>query len=117
PHPLSWLIFGILTGTAHLVQRARPRSFLFCTSSRRVSRCTCQTCFSVLAARFVCVRVLPKPRSRKATCTKSHARSEWSAGRRRVVGHATRSDVATRPRFGRGARHRTIRLREPPASG
>src|ERR1700730_4195398 len=34
-----------------------------------------------------------------------------------VVGHATRTDVATRPRFGRGARHRTIRLREPPASG
>src|SRR5208283_1540885 len=34
-----------------------------------------------------------------------------------VVGHATRTDVATRPRFGRGARHRSIRLREPPASG
>ena len=33
------------------------------------------------------------------------------------MGHATRTDVATRPRFGRGARHRTIRLREPPASG
>jgi hypothetical protein len=33
------------------------------------------------------------------------------------VGHATRTDVATRPRFGRGARHRTIRLREPTASG
>jgi hypothetical protein len=33
------------------------------------------------------------------------------------VGHATRTDVATRPRFGRGARHRTFRLREPPASG
>jgi len=33
------------------------------------------------------------------------------------VGHATRTDVATRSRFGRGARHRTIRLREPPASG
>jgi hypothetical protein len=33
------------------------------------------------------------------------------------VGHATRTDVATRPRFGRGARHRTIRLREPPALG
>ena len=33
------------------------------------------------------------------------------------MGHATRTDVATRSRFGRGARHRTIRLREPPASG
>jgi hypothetical protein len=33
------------------------------------------------------------------------------------MGHATRTDVATRPRFGRGARQRTIRLREPPASG
>ena len=33
------------------------------------------------------------------------------------MGHATRTDVAIRPRFGRGARHRTIRLREPPASG
>ena len=33
------------------------------------------------------------------------------------MGHATQTDVATRPRFGRGARHRTIRLREPPASG
>jgi hypothetical protein len=77
----------------------------------------CRTRSSVLAARFVCVRVLPKPNSRKAIRTKSHARFEWSAGRRRVVGHATRTDVATRPRFGRGARHRTIRLREPPASG
>ncbi len=34
-----------------------------------------------------------------------------------VVGRATRANVATRSRFGRGARHRTIRLREPPASG
>src|ERR1700691_379609 len=32
-------------------------------------------------------------------------------------GPATRTDVAPRSRFGRGARHRTIRLREPPASG
>ena len=55
--------------------------------------------------------------SRGAFClrpsfAKSHAheitpkKEEWSAGRRRVVGHATRTDVATRPRFGRGARHR-----------
>ncbi len=68
--------------------------------------------FIVLAARFVCVRVFPKPRARKATPRKSGA--PGGAG---VVGHATRTDVATRPRFGRGARHRTIRLREPPASG
>ncbi|MFZ3336234.1 MAG: hypothetical protein WA199_09825, partial [Xanthobacteraceae bacterium] len=27
------------------------------------------------------------------------------------------ANVTTRSRFGRGARHRTIRLREPPASG
>ena len=33
------------------------------------------------------------------------------------MGHATRANVTTRSRFGRGARHRTIRLREPPASG
>ena len=33
------------------------------------------------------------------------------------MGRATRTDVTTRSRFGRGARHRTIRLREPPASG
>jgi hypothetical protein len=38
-------------------------------------------------------------------------------GGARVVGHATRTDVAARSRFGRGARHRTIRLRVPPASG
>ncbi len=42
---------------------------------------------------------------------------EWSAGRRQSRGRATRANVATRSRFGRGARHRTIRLREPPASG
>ncbi len=40
-----------------------------------------------------------------------------SAGRRQSRGRATRANVATRSRFGRGARHRTIRLREPPASG
>ena len=95
-------------------QRARPRSFLF---APQAVACTCQKRSSVLATRFVCVRVLPKPNSRKAIRTKSHARSEWSAGRRRVVGHATRTDVATRPRFGRGARRRMIRLRGPPASG
>ncbi len=38
-------------------------------------------------------------------------------GGARVVGRATRTDVTTRSRFGRGARHRTIRLRGPPASG
>ena len=38
-------------------------------------------------------------------------------GGARVVGHATRTSVTTRSRFGRGARHRSIRLREPPASG
>jgi hypothetical protein len=32
-------------------------------------------------------------------------------------GHATRTNVTTRTRFGRGARHRTIRLLEPSASG
>jgi hypothetical protein len=53
-----------------------------------------------------------KPFARKGTRVPSGA--PGGAG---VVGHATRTDVATRPRFGRGARHRTIRLREPPASG
>jgi hypothetical protein len=43
--------------------------------------------------------------------------SSGAPGGAGVVGHATRTDVATRPRFGRGARHRTIRLREPSASG
>jgi hypothetical protein len=38
-------------------------------------------------------------------------------GGARVVGHATRTSVTTRSRFGRGARHRSIRSREPPASG
>ena len=52
---------------------------------------------------FVCARVLPK-----ATVTKSHSKKEKSGapGGAGVVGHATRTDVATRPRFGRGARHR-----------
>src|ERR1700676_1355349 len=69
--------------------------------------------FIIPAARFVCVRVLPK-----ATLTKSLLKKRSGApGGAGVVGHATRTDVATHPRFGRGARHRTIRLREPPASG
>ena len=33
------------------------------------------------------------------------------------MGRATRANVTIRSRFGRGARHRTIRLRGPPASG
>jgi hypothetical protein len=51
------------------------------------------------ASEFCQSQVHEKPCARKAT-------REWSAGRRRVVGHATRTDVATRSRFGRGARHR-----------
>jgi hypothetical protein len=48
------------------------------------------------------VRVLPK-----ATLTKSLLKKRSGApGGAGVVGHATRTDVATRPRFGRGARHR-----------
>src|SRR5580700_5535818 len=82
------------------------------TIPNRLASTQCRTRSSVLAARFVCVRVLPKPRLRKATRILSGA--PGGAG---VVGHATRTDVATRPRSGRGARHRTIRLREPPASG
>src|SRR6202043_4207493 len=58
----------------------------------------------------------------KAKFTKSHSHEKplvpsGAPGGAGVVGHATRTDVAPRPRFGRGARHRTIRLREPPASG
>src|SRR5580704_1270503 len=82
------------------------------TIPKSLASTQCRTRSSVLAARFVCVRVLPKTRSRKATRIPSGA--PGGAG---VVGHATRTDVATRPRFGRGARHRTFRLREPPASG
>src|SRR4029077_15108764 len=70
-----------------------------------------KTSFLVLAAHFL------RPSFAKCHAYESHSKKEWSAGRRRVVGHATRTDVATRSRFGRGARHRTIRLREPPASG
>ncbi len=60
-----------------------------------------------------------RPSFAKAKFTKSLAEKTRSGapGGAGVVGHATRTDVATRPRFGRGARHRTIRLREPPASG
>src|ERR1700729_1246778 len=64
------------------------------------------------ASEFCQSQVHEKPFARKATRVPSGA--PGGAG---VVGHATRTDVATRPRFGRGARHRTIRLREPPASG
>jgi hypothetical protein len=64
-----------------------------------------------------------RPSFAKAKFTKSHSHEKRRAflsgapGGAGVVGHATRTDVTTRPRFGRGARHRTIRLREPPASG
>ena len=54
------------------------------TARQGPSRCTCRTCSSILAT--PCVRVLPKPLSRKATRTKNQARSEWSAGRRRGRG-------------------------------
>src|ERR1700683_2766670 len=77
----------------------RPRSSLF---APRADACICRTCSPILAARFVCVRVLPK-----ATLTKSLLKKRSGApGGAGVVGHATRTDVATRPRFGRGARHR-----------
>ena len=78
------------------------------TARQGPSRCTCRTCSCILAAPV-------RPSFAKATVTKSQvhekqcarkATREWSAGRRRVVGHATRTDVATRPRVGRGARHR-----------
>ena len=45
------------------------------------------------------------------------ARRNGAPGGARVVNRATRANVTTRSRFGRGARHRTIPLREPPASG
>src|ERR1700682_1044110 len=64
------------------------------------------------ASEFCRSQIHEKPFARKATRVPSGA--PGGAG---VVGHATRTDVATHPRFGRGARHRTIRLREPPASG
>jgi hypothetical protein len=59
---------------------ARPPAIIpFCASSRRTSRWTCSC---ILAAHFVCVRVLPK-----ATLTKSlPKKAEWSAGRRRGRG-------------------------------
>src|SRR5271169_5092045 len=71
-----------------------------------------QTSLLVLAAHFFasefCVNHAHKSHSEKKV-----ERREAPG----VVGHATRANVATRSRFGRGARHRTIRLREPPASG
>jgi hypothetical protein len=66
----------------------------------------------VLAARLS-ARGLPTPRSRILP----PIREGCSAGRRQSRGRATQANVATRSRFGRGARHRTIPLREPPASG
>jgi len=63
-------------------------------------------------SRRVSVRALLQA-SRKA----SPKGRDGAPGGARVVGRATRTDVATRSRFGRGARHRTIRLRGPPASG
>ena len=60
-----------------------------------------------------CNRVLAtpaRPSFAKAKVTKSQAhekpRASGAPGGAGVVGHATRTDVATRPRFGRGARHR-----------
>ncbi|MGD0025962.1 MAG: hypothetical protein ABSC37_15320, partial [Xanthobacteraceae bacterium] len=66
-------------------------------------------------------KIIPATRSAPEFCKSvsqnSRNEREWSAERRQGRGHATRTDVTTRSRFGRGARHRTIRLREPPASG
>ena len=63
-------------------------------------------------SRRVSVRALLQA-SRKA----SPKGRNGAPGGARVVGRATRTDVTTRSRLGRGARHRTIRLRGPPASG
>jgi hypothetical protein len=86
-------------------QRARPRSFLF---APQVDACMCRTCSSVLAARFDCVRVLPKPSSRKAIRTKSQAHEKprafrverreapgsWATPRGRMLPPAHASGVA-----------------------
>ena len=54
----------------------------------------------------------------QATLTKTvFQKGSGAPGGAKVVGRATRANVTTRSRFGRGARHRTIPLREPPASG
>jgi hypothetical protein len=53
----------------------------------------------------------------QAYCKTLTVERNGAPGGARVVGHATRTSVTTRSRFGRGARHRSIRLREPPASG
>ena len=92
PHPLSWPIFGILTGTAYTIPNSLrllhvPDMLLH---SRGAS-----------ASEFCQSQVHEKPFARKATRVPNGA--PGGAG---VVGHATRTDVATRPRFGRGARHR-----------
>jgi hypothetical protein len=71
---------------------------------------TARTGESILAAR------------RRPSFTKAYGKTptverNGAPGGARVVGHATRTSVTTRSRFGRGARHRSARLREPPASG
>ncbi len=63
-------------------------------------------------SRRIRARALP----RHFTNLPEHERDGAPRGAK-VLGHATRANVATRSRFGRGARHSTIRLREPPASG
>ena len=67
------------------------------------------------------MRLRSRGASASEPCCKRHQRppkrEDGAPGGARVVGRATRTDVTTRSRFGRGARHRTLRLRGPPASG
>ena len=76
------------------------------TARQGPSRCTCRTCSSILAT--PCVRVLPKPSSRKAIRTKSHAHEKprafrverreapgsWATPRGRMLPPAHASGVA-----------------------
>ena len=55
PHPLSWLIFGILTGTAYLVQldeAAGPGSWVMAITTAK----TPMPSAPVMRARFLCTR-------------------------------------------------------------
>ena len=67
--------------------------------------------------------VLAKSASKKQTTNAkkksppNKARGGGAPGGAHCTDRATATDVTTRRRFGRGARHGTIRLRGPPASG
>ena len=73
----------------------RPRSSLF---APRADACICRTCSPILAARFVCVRVLPKATLTKSLLKRGVERREapgsWATPRGRMLPPAHASGVA-----------------------